>query len=153
NYAVVDFGQIDDRGVIVPWDDGTRLSESVFVRLRNELQAIPLLQGPGMLEVRQQGIGPLRGRPTSEQANAARGLAQQLGAQMVIYGHLERGAGEQVLVPEFYVSGLAGAEELLGRFQLGTPIGAPRSIEGFGTLPVLSEAVRVRSQVVTLFSI
>jgi tetratricopeptide (TPR) repeat protein len=150
-FAVVDFGQVDDRGQIVPWDDGARLSESVYLRLRDELQAIPVLQG--LVQVDRQSIRSLQGRQNEARTEAARQLARQLGAQLLIYGNLERRGGQDLFVPEFQVTALAGAEELVGPFQLGTPIPTPHSAAGIGTLPVLGEALRARSEVITLFSI
>jgi tetratricopeptide (TPR) repeat protein len=151
NFAVADFGQLDADGRSVPWDYGTRLSDSVSASLARELQGLPTLQG--VVQMRHAGLGIVPGETPSARAEAARRLASELDAQLVIYGTLQAQGNQDVFVPEFFVSSLPGGEELLGAFQLGAPVATSRSPQSLPERLGLNETMRMRSQAVTLFSI
>ena len=78
--------------------------------------------GPGKPEA-----GLLAGKTPDERAQAAETLADRIGADVVIYGHLEPAGDALQFVQEFYVSPRLRPEanETIGRYQLGAPIPVP----------------------------
>jgi tetratricopeptide (TPR) repeat protein len=107
----------------------------------------------GIVQVRHQGIGRVNGRTSEERASAASRLAEQNRAQSVAYGNLERRGTQVSFAPEFYVTELEGAEELVGTTRLGTPLFADARREGLGYSLVLSDTLTARTEALTFFTI
>ncbi len=150
NIAVADFGQLDERGHVKPWDDGARLSTSLADKLRDELALIPDFNG--ITQVRHEGIGPVQGSDADGRREAARQLAEEkLKANLVIYGNLEKRGDANVFVPEFYVTEIKNAEELVGPSDLGAPITVTAS--GLGGGLTLSGALGPRNTALVLFTV
>jgi tetratricopeptide (TPR) repeat protein len=120
NVVVTEFDGRDAAGRAVRSDVASELSTSLSKTLEQELAKIPsavvAVRGPveaGRLE---------GGASAEERALAARRLAEQVDADVVIYGWLD--ATRTTLQPEFYLRerALADAQELLGSFRLGSAI-------------------------------
>lgn len=151
NFAIAEFGQVNERGEVVPWDNGSRLSQSLYQRLEREFQGSSALTG--IAQVRHQGVGLVKGRTPAERTAAAAKIAEQLKAHLVIYGNLERQGDQVLFAPEFYVSGLDGAEELVGPSRLGTPVYAGAQGESLGYALILSDKLKARSEALTHFTV
>ena len=95
----------------------------------------------------------LAGKTPEERAQAAEALAQRIGADVVIYGHLEPKGGAMQLVQEFYVTPRLRPEanETLGRYQLGEPIPVAANLAQADSLAKEAVAVQVSDRTVALF--
>jgi tetratricopeptide (TPR) repeat protein len=100
-------------------DTARALSVNLFDALRTELAGLKDLHVEVMAP---SAAGRLSGATPDERGRQAQHLASATNGDMVIYGSLD--AAGTSLQPEFYISPkfLAGAEELVGTFRLGTPI-------------------------------
>lgn len=110
NVVVAEFSATDQTS-------GARLSQSLFEQIATTLgdEADVNIEVAGPSEV-----GALAGDTPESRAEAAAGLADRVGADMVVYGNLEILEGLSNLSAEFYLSsrGLTGAEELAGVYPL-----------------------------------
>ncbi len=120
NVVVTEFDGRDASGQPVRSDVASELSMSLSRTLEQELasieSAVVTVRGPAE-------AGRLEGGASAEErVLAARGLAEQIDADVVIYGWLD--ATRTTLQPEFYLRerALADAQELLGSFRLGSAI-------------------------------
>ncbi len=151
NFAVAEFGQINESGAVVKWENGPRLSQSLYQQLERELNDIRALTG--RFQLRHEGVGLITGSSSAARTETAGRTADQLRAQLVIYGNLERRGTQTMFSPEFYVSGLRGAEELVGPNRLGTPVVSEGREDSLGYALVLSDALKARSEALTLFTV
>jgi tetratricopeptide (TPR) repeat protein len=127
NVVVTEFDGRDASGQPVRSDIASELSTSLSRTLEQELanieSAVVAVRGPAE-------AGRLEGGASAEErALAARRLAEQVDADVVIYGWLD--ATRTTLQPEFYLRerALADAQELLGSFRLGSAISEPVPID------------------------
>ena len=158
NIAVAQFGKLDSAGQVSAWEDGTRLSASLARSLQTEFASSPNLSG---VQVRAQDVGLVQGQTPGARDDAARRIANNLHADIVIYGYLEQQGDTTVFVPRFYinnrrdisgqqaVSVLNGAEELVGTNQLGSPV--PTS-ESLGGALVVNDTLKSRLDALTYFT-
>lgn len=151
NIAIAPFSEIDERGNVRPWEQGAKVSESILSRLRNELDAIPDMKG--LVEIRGQNVEPVAGRTGEERHEAARRIAEKLQAHLLIYGTLEADGGRTVFSPDFYITGLAEAEELLGPYQLGAPVVISGPSGALSQAILVSDASKARTEALSLFAI
>ncbi|HSJ85391.1 MAG TPA: tetratricopeptide repeat protein, partial [Acidimicrobiia bacterium] len=112
-----------DFNVVVPefsatdQTSGTRISQALFEQIAITLGGVTDVN----IEVAGPGeVGDLAGDTPESRAEAAADLADQVGADVVVYGTLEILEGLSNLSAEFYLSsrGLTGAEELAGIYPL-----------------------------------
>ncbi|MBX3000755.1 MAG: TIR domain-containing protein [Caldilineaceae bacterium] len=93
-------------------------------------------------------LGRIGGVSAEDRSLAADGLAQNINAHAVIYGHLSEGEPRQLTV-EFFVPRRLGSESNLtiGRYQFGDPILIPANFDPADTLSAgaLEERVTVRA--------
>lgn len=128
NVAVADFGVLDERGQPVRSEVGRRLSTWVYTELtRRQDEAERTTSGIGAnvwfwydgLPRSQKGveIGVIGGASPETRRNAAKQVAEQIKADVLIYGDIRNGA----LLPEFYVRPQQRLEfdANTGSFQLG----------------------------------
>jgi tetratricopeptide (TPR) repeat protein len=120
NVVVAEFDGRDASGQPVRSDVASELSTSLSRTLEQELasieSAVVTVRGPAE-------AGRLEGGASAEErVFAARRLAEQIDADVVIYGWLD--ATRTTLQPEFFLRerALADAQELLGSFRLGSAI-------------------------------
>jgi tetratricopeptide (TPR) repeat protein len=139
NVVVTEFDGRDASGRPVGSDVASELSTSLSKTLVQELanieSAVVTVRAPAEAGRLEGGASP------EERALAARRLAEQVDADVVIYGWLD--ATRTTLQPEFYLRerALADAQELLGSFRLGSAIS--------GAVPLDSEpaaAISVRQR-------
>jgi tetratricopeptide (TPR) repeat protein len=127
NVAVAEFGEVDDAGQVRSSADGQQLSQWIYDGLQLELENLPLnLRQEFQPQVWHDSI-PLSEKGIKigiipDEATAAK-LAQDLRADVVIYGNLKLNEDTASFVPQFYVASLRGeADEIVGPYQLGAPI-------------------------------
>lgn len=106
------------------------------------------LAGPGT-------VGSLAGDTPAERAESARQLAEQLDADMVLYGTLAAEGGATVFVSEMFLSdrALEDAEELAGPYrlaELSLPTTAPLTVEREVSALLRGQAATVAELVVGL---
>ncbi len=133
NIAVAEFGELGaDKRVSVTTNSQTS-SRLVFTTLRDELLPLGLgLQGPLKPVVWHDSLFPAQiraripvipGDTPQARQDAAKKLAEQLQAKMIIYGTLQTDQAPPSFIPEFYIAPLTGeADEIVGRYQFGSPI-------------------------------
>ena len=99
-------------------------------------------------------LGLLAGKTPDERAQAAEALAGRIGADVVIYGHLEPVGDALQFVQEFYVSPRLRPEanETIGRYQLGAPIPVPANLANADSLAKEAVAAQVGDRTQALFS-
>lgn len=110
NVAVAEFGLRDDQGQVRSWAEGSTLRKYIASVMKNNSQLLP-----------DQNITTKEIGPVSDDADAAR-VAEELGADVVIYGNLETRLGAPAIVPRFYVRSTPEIAELVGPTRLGAPI-------------------------------
>jgi len=126
NVAVAEFGEVDAQGHVHPSENGKRLSNWVFETLQNELGQLP---GDLHASVWHDSLGPLRKRVTiglvPDEASA-RQRAEEIGADVLVYGNFRAGQNPADFVPRFYVRRIQGSanelDDILGAHELGSPI-------------------------------
>lgn len=136
NVAVADFAT--DSTEMETKDALAALGKQVHQTLDGEMAE--LRKGDYQVELRApEKTGTLAGETPEARADAAAKLADQIGADVVLYGHLGSGDSSS-FVPEFYLSSrrLGGAEELVGQYAFGTPI----ALKGKLTNPAVARGLR-----------
>jgi tetratricopeptide (TPR) repeat protein len=123
NVGVAAFGQADAQGGVVASKKGRDLSLRVYEVLTTTVQEL----GAAGFEIEVWGpreTGHIEGASPEERSENAEARAQEIGADLVIYGHLELGDDKTSLVPEFYLSDvkLRDAEEFGGQHEFGTAL-------------------------------
>ncbi|MCL5999663.1 MAG: hypothetical protein M1546_26915 [Chloroflexi bacterium] len=126
NVVIADFGQVEQDGRVSASDAGRRLSGYMYDALMRELQGLPDLQDRFKISVWNDSMSTLQKRVTigaMASMTAAQQLAQDVGANVVIFGNFKAGQDANSFVPEFYVAPLHNeADEIVGWHQLGSPI-------------------------------
>ena len=133
NVAVTEVGALDAQGEMQPSADGELIRGWMVDALEAAVEASPsadrmLVWHDGLPRTQKRPqLGVLAGATPEERAQAAEILAGRIGADVVIYGHLEPAGGDARLVQEFYVTSRLRPEasETIGRYQLGAPIPVP----------------------------
>jgi tetratricopeptide (TPR) repeat protein len=151
NVVVTEFGQLGPDGGIGSWEGGNRLSDSVLVQFRSELQQIPALSSLTEVAGHRE---PIKGATPEQRAQAARALAERLKAHVVVHGALNLQGGRTEFVPEFYIASLPGAgelSELTGPNRLGSPIVVPGS-DPFTIALITGEGMKARVEALALFT-
>lgn len=128
NIAVAEFGREDADGKVTPFEDGAKLSEWMFGKMRAEYESWPQNRpvvwhdSMGFLQKRGR-IGIITGDTPVKRHENAEKLAKRLGAQMLIYGNIAGDESAPHFIPEFYIADIENeADELVGTYQLGEPI-------------------------------
>ena len=117
NVLVAEFGQEDADGVVRPTERSRQLSQTVFDTLKAQRDAIPTVALKEAVDLRYADSAAL-GVQVVDEASAVR-AAQAVGAQMVIYGTLDR---QDDFIPRFYIAPVTRGEINVlntGQFQLG----------------------------------
>ena len=117
NVLVAEFGQEDADGVVRPTERSRQLSQTVFDTLKAQRDAIPTVALKEAVDLRYADSAAL-GVQVADEASAVR-AAQAVGAQMVIYGTLDR---QGDFIPRFYIAPVTRGEINVlntGQFQLG----------------------------------
>jgi tetratricopeptide (TPR) repeat protein len=126
NVVVTEFDARDPAGRAVHSDAASDLSQRLATALSKDVETV----GPGLIEVRSpEQAGRLAGSTPEERAREARRLADQINADVVVYGWLDE--SRTTLQPEFYVRDrvLQDAQELVGSFRLGSAIREAAAID------------------------
>jgi tetratricopeptide (TPR) repeat protein len=123
NVAIAPFtthGQTTDEGVALA-RDAARVLSSELPRLDRSLQVE--VRGPA-------GIGEIDATGGGSRALAAKKLAEQAGADIVVYGDLTTGPRSTRLQPAFYLNAakLPWASDLAGDYAYGGPITSPYAL-------------------------
>lgn len=128
NVAVAEFGQVDAQGNVSPSKDGKNLSKWMYGQLKTEYKNWPSGQptvwhDSQSILAKRANIGIISGDTPAARRDSAKAIADQIGANMVIYGNLAIGENPVRFIPEFYVAAISSeADEIVGEHQLGTPI-------------------------------
>lgn len=158
NIAVAAFPETDIDGRQTRTADGDRVSQWVFDSLRTALKDTGAAQvWHDSLPLAEKGtpIGIVTGTTSLERQEAAKALAERIGAHLVLYGNLRRSDDTYALEPEFYIATAAAslkreseAEDIVGSNRLGAPVSIPSPLKadiGLGVSASLeSRAVFVR---------
>lgn len=130
NVAVAEFGQIDQSGNVRRSDDAARLSQAIFQQLTTELESlgdtVNVLVWHDSLDLtkKRTKLGIVPGETPEERMQAARQLAERIGAHVVIYGNLATHESPVKFRPEFYFAehGKGEMDELVGPHEFGKPV-------------------------------
>jgi tetratricopeptide (TPR) repeat protein len=117
NVLVAEFGQDDADGVVKATERSRQLSQTVFDTLKAQREAIPTVTLKEAIDLRYADAAAL-GLQVVDEATALK-AAQAVGAQMVIYGTLDR---QGDFIPRFYIAPVTRGEiDVLntGQFQVG----------------------------------
>lgn len=158
NIAVAEIGELDAQGRVRPSEDGALLSRWMF----NELVAANEAYGDSNLVIwhdslslldKRVKLGTISGQKPKDRADAAADLAERVGADVVVYGHLTPPSSPADLVMEFNVrpSMRAEANVTIGRYQLGQPIPVPEPFDATDTLAKEALSSRVTGRAEALF--
>lgn len=142
NVLVAEFGEETPDGVVESTERSRQLSQTVFETLQAQKEAIPTVALREAVDLRYADPAAL-GLQVIDEATAVQ-AGQRVGAQMVIYGTLDR---QGDFIPRFYIAPVTRGEiDVLntGQFQLGEqPIrfGADASFNANTDLRVRSSAL------------
>lgn len=148
NVAVADFGQFDESGQLHPSPDGQRIKQALADSLKLEVDSLPVgVKQDLKPDVRSEGLGLVRNDIEAEQ------LAQNQGAEVVVYGNLMAGQPPSSLAPKFYVSRLnVEAADMTGSHSLGEPLQLRLPLTNDG-LQALNFALTYRQKLLTGFTL
>jgi tetratricopeptide (TPR) repeat protein len=160
NVAIAQFGQVDSEGNVHPSEDGQRLSQWLYDRLLDEFKsdcpaelAIQIWHDSMDSGYKEIELRTMLGDTIEARAKAAAALADEISADMVVYGNLVSQGDLTSFTPEFYVSELSEGEEIVGRHQLGTPIPVQLPVDGLKTRLRLNKTLISRIKALGLFTI
>jgi tetratricopeptide (TPR) repeat protein len=125
NVAVAAFGGLDAQNRRVDLPRASELAQVVFTSLD---QQVHVASGDGAdLSIEVWGpsrTGHIEGATREERARQAEQKAHQIEADVIVYGTVQASAGVTTFKPEFYLAStkLLGGEELVGQYELGSPI-------------------------------
>ena len=101
---------------------GSELAENVFLHLQKNideanLDFIIVVWGP-------EDVGVIQGVDETERAVAAAQLAEEIGADLIVYGIIDHSEATWQILPEFYVATTEfyEAEDITGPHKLGSPL-------------------------------
>jgi len=139
NIAVADVGLLRRDGSMAQSDFGDAISQSMFATIDTAYAEALAADAPiaqqvlvwhdslGRARGKNRPIGYVAGKTEAERAANAAALAQDFGADMLIYGHLTDATNPESVVMEFYYDRQAKAGEadpVWGNHALGEPISA-----------------------------
>src|SRR5258708_15453037 len=141
NIAVADFSEQDATGNVNASDNGRLLSRLIFDNLSDELTGLPRAMQPvqvwhdslGLIRKRAM-IGFVPGSTPAERRQKACQVADNLGADVIIYGNLDATHQPATFVPEFCIhetsSDTGELIQIAADYQLGSPIpvGLPQDL-------------------------
>lgn len=156
NIAVAEFGQLGADGRIKSVPDGRSLSGWLFERLQKEYETFPSeLSVQIWHDSLDLGVklGPIAGATPEERYAAARELAGRIKAHIIVYGYFIDEGNDTYFAPEFYVTGLPDAPELVGPYRLGSPIAVRLPIETLAQTLQVNPTLNARVKALTLFTI
>jgi tetratricopeptide (TPR) repeat protein len=169
NVAVAEFGQVDAQGHVHSSQKGQLVSKRLFDGLEIEFENLPVKVRQDFqpqlwhdsLDITQKRfkIGIIPGDTPQTRQEAARQLARQINAHVVIYGNLPAEGSQFGFVPDVYVADNAGlgvgADRVVGSYQLGGAI--PAQLLDKLNDPIVGRSVKLRlnswTNVMSLFSI
>jgi hypothetical protein len=127
NVAVAEFGAVDEEGSITSHPEASGFSDSLYRALSQELEQ---LAETDIQVYSPAETGQIAGTTREERAQVAQQLAEEINADLVVYGNLELGENRSGFIPEFYIrtQKLGDAQELAGQYEFGS------SIEGKGNI-------------------
>lgn len=110
-------------GKNVPSDLGYEIAQNSYERIvkliadYNTTDLIITVWGPNL-------VGEIRGKNNIERVEEAERLADEIGADVIVYGAIEQDSNYLHIIPEFYISSINfyEAEEILGQHFFGSPI-------------------------------
>jgi tetratricopeptide (TPR) repeat protein len=121
NVAVASFTEIDAKGETHVTDQSMSLADTVYQRIDEELLALNE-QGFNFEVLAPRLTGSIAGDDRETRGRAANRLAQDIHADVVVFGVLS----EQAFAPEFFINQrkqhFRNAEELTGQYELGSAI-------------------------------
>ncbi len=154
--AVARFGGLDSQGRIVQLDAADDLAAPMYMFLEDELQSLNQAQATFSIDIwPPDRTGWIDGSTPEARAKSAADLADQIRADIIIYGTLEPGPDTTILTPEFYIAEekLPGAEELVGAYQLGSSISRPGTTENPTSMQELRAQLLTRTGALAQFII
>ncbi len=140
NVAVAEFGEMRADGRSVSTPNAQSFALMTFTNLRDELANLsanleglpqPVVWHDSMFPLQmRRHIGIIPGDSLDARQTAARNLADDLGAKMIVYGNLQADQSPAEFIPEFYVAPLTNeVDEIVGPYQFGSPIPVQLSSE------------------------
>jgi tetratricopeptide (TPR) repeat protein len=139
NVAVAEFGGIDEQGNIISDPVASQFSHSLYDGLEDQLSQITAYQ---IQVLPPDQTGWIAGNTREKRAQAAQQLAEEVNADVVVYGNLTLEEDTSNFIPEFYLmtEKLQDAEELAGQYEFGSPIAGGANIEN----PVVRRDMRAQ---------
>lgn len=118
NVAVAEFVELDETNTAVESKQAEDLSANVFTAISNELTQIDIPLGVWSPDQ----TGAIAGANRDERSRSASELADEINADVIVYGTLTSQDGRLVFQPEFYLNDrrLIGATELTGQYEFGS---------------------------------
>ncbi len=128
NVAVAEFGGVDAQGTIISHPEATGFSTSLYGKLEEELAQ---LTDYDIQVLSPNQTGRIAGLTREERAQMAQKLAEEVNADLVVYGNLTLGEHTSSFIPEFYLTPhkLQDAQELTGQYEFGSSIESDANIE------------------------
>jgi tetratricopeptide (TPR) repeat protein len=131
---------------------GQELAQGVKLRLDQDLKEI----NPNLIMTiwGPEQVGDIKGKDQDSRAQNAAKLANDINADMVIYGFVDVNQLLWQVVPEFYLkdTSFIQAEEIVGQYEFGSPIAMPGNDNITGRVE-LGEQMTVRSKVLSRIAI
>jgi tetratricopeptide (TPR) repeat protein len=139
NVAVAEFASQLSSGDVAVTEESSGLANSMYRRIADELGADSRFD---YQVLDPSTTGTLQGRSTSDRVDEASRIAAETRADVVVFATITESDGEVSAAPEFFITDrnlVDGAQELVGRYELGAPVHQDGSLAGN---PVVRQQVR-----------
>ncbi len=159
NIAVADIGMLNADGTVQSSPDGRLIRDWITSALEagNRQQGASSRiaiwhDGLSWTQKRTRLVAPA-GKTAQDRDKAAEALAHQIGADVIIYGHLTPDGDGATFVPEFHVSPRVRpeADETIGKYTFGDPIRIPANLSRSDSLAREAVARPVSDRATALF--
>ncbi|MFC1878914.1 tetratricopeptide repeat protein [Chloroflexota bacterium] len=153
NVAVAEFTLLDPDGSTARGKDGRAVGDFICTRLQSGFSEMDLGNVNYQIWCPEQ-VGKVMGITPDERAVAAGELAEQIGAQVIIYGVITQ-REQSELAPEFYVSskGFEQVDELVGQHELGSPMRVVLPFDPTQIQDVENPALSARANALSLITV
>lgn len=153
NVAVAPVGVIGQDGRMARSADGDLIYDwliQALIRATTGDAAVTIWHDGLPRHQKRVKLGPVSGGTPEDRGRAAAALADRVGADVVVYGHLDPSGAGSRFVQEFYVASRLRPEasETIGRYRLGDPVTLPADLANADSLArqALTDRIGLRAE-------
>jgi hypothetical protein len=154
NVVVNELTAVDDKGSAIASPDGLAIADYVYRQLSYNASELNNI-GTSYHIRPPQHTCPINGATRPEREKNAAALAEQIKADVIVYGVVTNTMGSGSFSPEFYVhyKGFQDGSEVTGEHGLGTTLGVPLPFDPRELVAVEHPALSARTTALSLMTI